>query len=197
MHSGAPNLLLPEVVLIGYRNGFFPMGDGEHGAIHWHRPNPRAIIPLNAVHISKSLQKVVRQNRFSIRINTCFHQVIHGCAARKDTWITNEIIHTYEQLHHMGYAHSVEAWLNEQLVGGLYGVSIGGAFFGESMFSIVRDASKVTFVHLTQHLNARGFSLLDTQYINEFTESLGAIEIPDSVYSALLADAVEADCAFD
>jgi leucyl/phenylalanyl-tRNA--protein transferase len=196
MRSGGPDILLPEVILLGYRNGFFPMGDPEHQRVLWHRPEDRAIIPLDGIRISRSLAQTLRRAPYRITVNTCFTEVIEACADREETWITDEIIEAYSELHERGHAHSMEAWEGSDLVGGLYGVAIGGAFFGESMFSRKRDASKVTFAHLAQRLHERDYRLLDTQYINDFTASLGAIEIPDAVYQVLLADALAVPCAF-
>lgn len=196
MLNGGPNILLPEVLLVGYRNGFFPMGEPETGRILWHRPNPRAVIPLDGIRLPRSLRQTIRKAPYSITIDRCFEDVIDACANRDDTWITDDVIDAYTGLHYMGFAHSMEAWIGSTLVGGLYGVAIGGAFFGESMFSRERDASKVTFVHLAERLNERGFRLLDTQYINDFTASLGAVEIPDAVYQSLLASALAVPCSF-
>jgi len=196
MLNPGSSTLLPDVLLLGYRNGFFPMADPDLGRILWHRPEQRGVIPLDRVKISRSLRKEIERGTFTITIDEAFSDVIQGCAAREDTWINDEIIDAYTDLHHLGHAHSVEAWHNGQLAGGLYGVSIGGAFFGESMFSIVSNASKVAFAHLVYRLNSRGYRLLDTQYVNDFTASLGAIEIPDVVYQMLLADALHAPCTF-
>lgn len=196
MPGGGLDILEPEIVLLGYRNGFFPMGDPDSGGVFWHRPDPRAIIPLDGVHFSRSLRQTLRRAPFRITVDAAFEQVITACADREDTWITPEIIDTYTELHHRGYAHSMEAWQDDVLVGGLYGVALGGAFFGESMFSHARDASKVTFAHLAYRLHERGYRLLDTQYINDFTASLGATEVPDAVYQVLLADALAVSCAF-
>ena len=190
------NLLVPDLLVIGYRNGFFPMGDPETGDINWHRPDPRAIIPLDGVRVSSSLRTTLRKGRYSVTVNTSFHDVIASCADRPDCWITPSVIDAYTELHHMGLAHSVESWHNGHLVGGLYGVALGGAFFGESMFSRMNDASKVSFVALVERLRERGFSLLDTQYINDFTASLGAIEIPDATYQHLLQSCVDDDVSF-
>lgn len=190
------NLLVPDLLVIGYRNGFFPMGDPETGDINWHRPDPRAIIPLDGVRVSSSLRTTLRKGRYSVTVNTSFHDVITACADRPDCWITPSVIDAYTELHHMGLAHSVESWYNGHLVGGLYGVALGGAFFGESMFSRMNDASKVSFVALVERLRERGFSLLDTQYINDFTASLGAIEIPDATYQHLLQSCVDDDVSF-
>ncbi len=190
------NLLVPDLLVIGYRNGFFPMGDPVSGEIHWHRPDPRAIIPLDAIHISSSLRATLRKGRYSVTFDTCFHDVIMACAERPDCWITPTVIDVYTELHHLGLAHSVESWFNGNLVGGLYGVAIGGAFFGESMFSRMNDASKVSFVALVTRLRERQFSLLDTQYINDFTASLGAVEIPDAEYLRLLQSCIDSDISF-
>ena len=196
MQSGGPNIILPEVLIVGYRNGFFPMGDSLTGRVLWHRPDPRAIIPLDAITIPRSLRQTLRKAPYTITVNECFEDVIQACADRDDTWIAEDVIDAYTELHRLGIAHSMEAWKGAELVGGLYGVAIGGAFFGESMFSRQRDASKVTFAHLAHRLTNRGFRLLDTQYINDFTASLGAVEIPDAEYQALLAAALAIPVGF-
>lgn len=192
---GSPTLL-PEVLLLAYRNGYFPMADPDLDRILWHRPDPRGVIPLDRVRISRSLRKEITSQRFNVTVDTDFSAVIRACAERDETWINDEIIDAYEHLHELGYAHSLETWHQGQLVGGLYGVALGGAFFGESMFSAMSNASKVAFAHLVARLNNHGFRLLDTQYVNDFTASLGAIEIPDVVYHMLLADALQAPCTF-
>lgn len=191
-----PNLLVPDLLIIGYRNGFFPMGDPESGEIHWHRPDPRAIIPLDDVRISSSLRSTLRKGIYTVTIDRCFSDVIAACADRPDCWITPDVIDAYTELHMLGLAHSVETWHNGNLVGGLYGVAIGGAFFGESMFSRMNDASKVSFVALVERLRERRFRLLDTQYINAFTASLGAVEIPDAEYQRLLQSCIDDDITF-
>ncbi len=196
MRASESSTLLPDVLLLAYRNGFFPMSEPDTERIMWHRPEQRAIIPLDRVRVPRSLRREIKKETFRITVDTTFDVVIHKCSDREDTWISEEIIEAYIELHGLGYAHSVEAWLDDELVGGLYGVSIGGAFFGESMFSTVSNASKVAFANLAYRLNTRGFRLLDTQYINDFTASLGAVEIPDSVYQMLLSDAIKAECAF-
>lgn len=173
------------------------MGDPETGDIQWHRPDPRAIIPLDGVRISTSLRATLRKKLYTVTFNTKFHEVITLCADRPDCWITPQVIDAYTELHHLGLAHSVETWHNGHMVGGLYGVAIGGAFFGESMFSRMNDASKVSFVALVERLRERGFSLLDTQYINAFTASLGAIEIPDAAYQRMLHACIDDDLTFD
>ena len=188
-------LITIEQLLDAYRMGFFPMAETEH-VVLWHSPDPRAIIPLEHAHIARSVRVLIRKGVFTVRRNGDFEQVIHHCAARPFTWISRDLIRLYCQLHELGYAHSVEAWQGDTLVGGLYGVAIGGAFFGESMFSRVSNASKVCFAHLVEHLRERGFTLLDTQYANPFTVSLGGIEIPRQQYLAKLTDAVAHSCVF-
>jgi leucyl/phenylalanyl-tRNA--protein transferase len=179
-----------ELLLQGYRLGVFPMAM-EDDSIAWFSPDPRAIIPLENFHVPHALKRTARKNLFEIKIDNAFGEVIRGCARRRDTWINPEIIESYGRLHELGYAHSVEAWANHKLAGGLYGVAVGGAFFGESMFHYVRDASKVALVGLVQHLRARRFALLDTQWITPHLEQFGAIEIPRSQYLKLLGHAVE------
>ncbi|MBK9247472.1 MAG: leucyl/phenylalanyl-tRNA--protein transferase [Ignavibacteria bacterium] len=182
--------LNPETLLVGYTNGFFPMGNPDSGEIDWHCPELRAIIPLDEVKISRSLRQTLKKGHFEFRFDTAFDQVIHSCSMRFDTWISDEIIKSYTELHRLGFAHSVETWCNGDLVGGLYGVAIGGAFFGESMFSRMNDASKAAFVALIERMNMNGFTLLDSQYINHFTASLGAIEVSRDQYLTLLEKAV-------
>ncbi len=179
-----------ELLLQGYRLGVFPMAM-EDDSIAWFSPDPRAIIPLENFHVPHALRRTARRNIFEIKIDNRFGEVIRGCAKRNDTWINDEIIESYEQLHELGYAHSVEAWCDEKLAGGLYGVAVGGAFFGESMFHRVRDASKVALVGLVERLRARKFTLLDTQWITPHLEQFGAIEIPRSKYLKLLARAID------
>lgn len=185
----------PEIVLSAYTQGFFPMAEND-GVIYWHSPDPRAIIPLEDVRVSRSLRKTIQKNVFEIRINCAFRQVIEACTMREETWISQDIIDVYSVLHENGFAHSVETWCDGELCGGLYGVSISGAFFGESMFSRKSDASKVAFVALTEYMNQRGMLLLDTQYINPFTESLGACEIPRDEYLLRLSTALASPVSF-
>lgn len=183
-------MLDPEVILMGYQRGFFPMGDERDGEVYWHRPELRAIIPLDAVRIPKSVRKEQVKGLMRTTINEDFSTVILRCSQRDQTWITQEIIDAYSELHTMGFAHSVETWIGDELVGGLYGVAINAAFFGESMFSRRSNASKVAFARLVNHLIEKHFALLDTQYINDFTASLGAIEIPDDEYMDRLQSAL-------
>jgi len=180
----------PELLLQGYRLGIFPMAM-EDDSIAWFSPDPRAVIPLENFHVPHALQRVMRKNLFEIKIGNCFGEVIRACAKRKDTWINREIVESYERLHELGYAHSVEAWSKKKLAGGLYGVAIGGAFFGESMFHHVTDASKVALVALVEHLRARKFALLDTHWTTPHLQQFGAIEIALDHYLKLLRRAVE------
>lgn len=191
-----PDILTPDIVLLAYQHGYFPMADEEDGTIYWHSPDPRAIVPLKTVKVSRSLRQIIKKQIFDIRIDTACARVIEACAKRSETWISEEIIHAYTALHHFGHVHSVESWHNGELVGGLYGVRIGGAFFGESMFSIVPNASKVAFVALIEHLQQRNFLLLDSQYINPHMQSLGAREISRGQFMQLLAHALRLDCNF-
>jgi leucyl/phenylalanyl-tRNA--protein transferase len=183
-----------DTLLLGYNNGFFPMGNPDSGEIDWHCPEQRVIIPFHEVRFSRSLRQTLKKGHFEFRFDTVFDHVIHSCSMRFDTWISEEIINSYNELHRLGFAHSVETWCDNELVGGLYGVAIGGAFFGESMFSRMNDASKAAFVALTERMNERGFMLLDSQYINPFTASLGAIEVSRYEYLTLLEKAVLLPC---
>lgn len=188
--------LTAELVLAAYRHGLFPMADpAENNEIGWYAPDPRAILPLGGLHISKSLARVIRQQKFYVTVDESFTEVVRHCAApasgRELTWISDEIIDVYSELHELGFAHSVECWHGGQLAGGLYGVSIGGAFFGESMFSRVTDASKVALVHLVERLNAGGFFLLDTQMTTPHLDRLGVVLIPRVDYEQRLAIALE------
>lgn len=183
-----------------YARGVFPMAEGrEDPRIFLLDPDERGILPLDDFHVSKSLRKTVRQDRFRITVNRAFPEVVEGCAqpapGRDETWINDSIKSLYFDLHDKGFAHSVEAWREGRLVGGLYGVALGGAFFGESMYSRERDASKVALVHLIGRLLRSGFVLLDTQFTTEHLESFGALTIPRLAYKQRLhkALAVKAD----
>jgi len=184
------------MVLRAYARGLFPMAESRSGPIAWYSPDPRAVIPLQGFHISRSLRRKIRKGVFDIRVDTAFGQVIRTCAEREETWISDAVIRAYTALHQRGHAHSVEAWREGRLVGGLYGISIRAAFFGESMFSLESDASKVTLAALVGHLRRRGFVLLDTQFMNEHVRQFGAIEIPRSEYLNILASAIRADVCF-
>jgi len=188
--------LTPDFLVKAYCLGFFPMAESRRGPIAWYSPDPRAIIPLSEFQPHRSLRRKVQSGAFNITMNTAFENVISACADRDPTWISDEIISAYTRLHQQGVAHSVETWHESSLVGGLYGVAIRGAFFGESMFARVSDASKVALVHLIDHLRNRGFLLLDTQMINPHVKSLGAIEISREHYLAFLEQALAADASF-
>jgi leucyl/phenylalanyl-tRNA--protein transferase len=183
-------MIPPELLLQGYRLGVFPMAM-EDDSIGWFSPDPRAIIPLQAFHIPHGLRREWRRKAFEIRIDARFGEVIRACAKRDDTWINREIIESYQKLHDLGHAHSVETWCNKKLTGGLYGVAIGGAFFGESMFHRVTNASKIALVALVEHLRTRKFALLDTQWVTPHLAQFGAIEISRKQYLRRLRGAVE------
>ena len=188
--------LPPELLLQGYAQGVFPMAH-EDGQIYWHDPHPRTIIPLDTFHISRSLRRTLRRNIFEIRYNSDFNAVIHACAtAHGSTWINEDIIEGYTLLNRLGFAHSVESWLNGELVGGLYGIAIGGLFAGESMFHRATDASKVALVYLVRTLQARDFQLLDTQFMTEHLRRFGAVEIPRWEYKQRLAHALKIEAYF-
>nr|WP_299420742.1 leucyl/phenylalanyl-tRNA--protein transferase [uncultured Emticicia sp.] len=191
--------LTPDDLFYGYINGIFPMADSD-GTIYWYSPDPRAIIPLDSYKAHKSLRPLLKKNYFEIRFDYDFEAVMRGCAIARnetdDTWISEEIINAYTGLNGIGLAHSVEAYLDNKLVGGLYGVSIGAAFFGESMFYTQPNASKVAFHYLIQTLRKQGFELLDTQFINDNVKRFGAIEIPKANYLNLLRKATEKKARF-
>ncbi|MBK7257009.1 MAG: leucyl/phenylalanyl-tRNA--protein transferase [Ignavibacteriae bacterium] len=190
-------MLTPDILLDAYRIGFFPMAESRDGPLSWYSPDPRGIIPLRPGNIPRSVRKLVRDGRFEVRFDTSFEQVMRACAEREETWISEEIIAVYTALFKVGYGHSVEAWEGGALVGGLYGVAIGGAFFGESMFSRVSGTSKVALASLIVRLEASGFSLLDSQYITPHLAQFGAIEVPRIEYLALLENALEIDVSFN
>jgi leucyl/phenylalanyl-tRNA--protein transferase len=188
--------LTPEVLEACYRAGAFPMDDG-HGRIGFYHSDPRSILELDALRVSKSLARVVRKGTYEVRVDYDFEAVIRGCAERRDTWIAAEIIRSFVRFHELGKAHSVEAYTADgELAGGLYGVALGGAFMGESMFSRGRDASKVCLVHLVERLKERGYVLLDCQIQNDHLARLGAIEIPECEYLRRLEYALTLDRSF-
>jgi len=193
--------ITPQILLKAYAAGIFPMAESaEDNALYWVEPEERGIFPLDDLRISRSLRKRIRQRRFDVRVDTAFNDVIAACAEkapdRKTTWINQRIKSLYGQLYRMGCCHSIECWRSNRLVGGLYGVRIGGAFFGESMFSREPDASKVALVHLVARLKAGGFYLLDAQFTTPHLESLGARSISRAAYHVLLEQAIEADAEF-
>jgi leucyl/phenylalanyl-tRNA--protein transferase len=189
--------LHPSRLLEAYRRGIFPWFD-EDSPILWWSPDPRAIFELGGLHISRRLARTVRSGRFTVTFDRAFGEVIRGCADRPNdgVWITADMIDAYTRLHELGHAHSVEVWHEGRLAGGLYGVAAGGLFAGESMFTHVRDASKVALVHLMEHLRQRGYQLFDVQFLNAHTASLGAIEIPRREYLARLRGAIACDVSF-
>lgn len=196
MRRGAHLVITPDLLLRAYASGLFPMADSaDDPEIYWVEPELRGVLPLDGFHIPKRLARTVRQQPYDIRINTAFDQVLAACAesvaTRPSTWINKTIAELYRSLHRMGHAHSVEAWRDGELVGGLYGVSLRRAFFGESMFSRATDASKICLVHLVDHLRKQGFVLLDTQFTTKHLERFGAIDIPRHIYAGMLEEALE------
>ncbi|MFQ5611346.1 MAG: leucyl/phenylalanyl-tRNA--protein transferase [Anaerolineae bacterium] len=191
--------LTPDLLLSAYSQGLFPMAH-EDGAIYWYDPDPRAIIPLEGFHVPRSLARAIRRGGFEIRFDSAFRRVMTACATpgpgRETTWISPVMIDAYCELHRFGFAHSVETWVEGQLAGGLYGVSLQGLFAGESMFSRVRDSSKIALVHLVERLKAGGFCLLDTQFMTEHLRQFGAIEITREEYKARLARALTVSAQF-
>jgi leucyl/phenylalanyl-tRNA--protein transferase len=188
-------ILTPEQLLAAYAQGIFPMAESaESPELFWVDPRRRGILPLDGFHVPRSLRKVLRRGPFTVRIDGDFAAVVKGCAAatgeRPSTWINGEIVQLYCELWRRGHAHSVEAWSDEELVGGLYGVALGGAFFGESMFSRATDASKVALVHLVAYLRQGGFTLLDTQFVTAHLARFGAVEIPRADYRQRLRAAL-------
>lgn len=184
-----PEDLWLENLLWGYSRGIFPMDTPE--GIGWYKPDPRGVIPLDdRFTVSRSLRSTIRKMVFEVRVDTAFESVLRGCAQREETWISEAFIRAYTALHEAGYAHSVECWRNDTLVGGLYGVALKGAFFGESMFSLERDASKVALVALVERLRAGGFTLLDTQWWTPHLAQFGAYEVSARTFSRLLKHAL-------
>jgi leucyl/phenylalanyl-tRNA---protein transferase len=187
-------------LLYGYCNGIFPMADSKEGEIFWYSPDPRAIIPIQTYKPAKSLRPMLNQNVFEVVFNKNFKEVMKNCALPRfegdETWISKEIIDSYHKLHKLGFAHSVEVYQEGLLVGGLYGVSVGSAFFGESMFHKVPNASKVAFHHLMENLKKRSYKLLDTQFINDNVRRFGAIEIPKSQFMKLLKESISTKSKF-
>lgn len=191
MHNKRFEIIDPDFLLYAYSTGYFPMADSRTGPIHWYSPDPRAVFILNEIKPHRTVRQLIRRKVFDIRFDYDFKKTILECANREDTWISDLIINSYINLHYCGYAHSVEAYQDDNLVGGLYGVALGGIFFGESMFSRVSNASKVAFYYLVEHLKNRNFILIDSQFINSHTANLGAIEIPRDTYLKILKVAVE------
>ncbi len=184
-------MLTPEMMLSGYAQGIFPMAEArDSDELHWVDPRRRGIFPLDKFHISRSLAQEIRGKNFTIRTNTAFSDVVGCCAARPETWINAALDAVYRGLHDMGHAHSLEVWQEGTLAGGVFGVTLGAAFFGESMFSARTNASKIALAYLADRLRLAGFTLFDTQFLTPHLASLGAIEIPRSAYRARLAEAL-------
>ena len=189
--------LTPDLMLQAYAAGIFPMAETrDDPELFWMDPQFRGVFELDNFHISRSLARRIRQEPFTLRTNTAFMDVIAGCAGRTQTWINGQLLELYEQLHAMGHAHSQEVWEGDVLVGGVYGLSIGGAFFGESMFSHRTDASKIALAYLIDRLRQGGFTLFDTQFITPHLASLGAVEIPRDAYHLLLEQALPLEAGF-
>jgi leucyl/phenylalanyl-tRNA--protein transferase len=193
--------LTSDLLLRAYAMGIFPMArSGSDSRLYWIDPDQRGILPLEAFHVSHSLRRTLRRAPFEIRCDTAFEEVMRGCAApqpdRAETWINDEIVRLFTELFHLGLAHSVEAWADGRLMGGLYGLGLGGAFFGESMFSRATDASKVALVHLVARLNHGGYRLLDTQFVTDHLQQFGAVEIARTDYLHRLGTALDVPAAF-
>ncbi|MCH7722434.1 MAG: leucyl/phenylalanyl-tRNA--protein transferase [Bacteroidetes bacterium] len=189
-------LLKPDNMLRLYASGAFPMADDKTGAINWYMPDVRSIIPLDNYKIPRSARKAIKKKNFEIKLDEDFTQVIMRCSDRKETWISEELIKAYKRLRKRGHVHTVETWLDGELVGGLYGVTFRGAFFGESMFSSVSEASKAALVALINHLIEKDFLLLDVQYMTEHLQMFGAIEISFDEYKKLLHNSYTRGCEF-
>ncbi|MDG1339374.1 MAG: leucyl/phenylalanyl-tRNA--protein transferase [Paracoccaceae bacterium] len=190
--------LTPELLLHAYSNGIFPMSEGrDTDEVFWVDPRKRGVFPLDGFRISRSLRRAIRTSPFRITFDTDFSSVVAGCADREETWINGPITRLYAALADAGFAHSVEVWDEQRLVGGVYGVTIGAAFFGESMFSTRTNASKIALAYLIDKLRSSGFVLFDTQFITDHLSSLGAIEIPRGTYRRYLAEAIEIESDFD
>jgi len=184
--------LTPELLLRAYAAGVFPMAESRDDPnVFWVDPRARGIIPLNKFHMSRSLRRTILSGRYTVTLNTAFADVVEGCAERPETWINHHIQRLYLELHGMKRAHSVEVWEGAELVGGIYGVAVGGAFFGESMFSRRRDTSKIALAYMVDRVRNAGFALFDTQFITDHLASLGAVEIKREAYHRKLAEALK------
>ena len=191
----------PEELLLAYRLGIFPMAESRNAKdVLWVRPHERCILPLDRFHVPRRLAETVKSDRYRVTFDTAFGDVIHGCAEtrpeRRDTWINPAIVDVFTMLHTRGLAHSVEVWFGEKLVGGLYGLSLGSAFFAESKYSRMRDASKVALVHLAARLKAGGYTLLDAQFPNPHLDQFGAIVVTEERFQGLLAEALAREANF-
>jgi len=186
-------IIEPDYLLNAYGSGYFPMAEPDTGEIYWYSPDPRAVFDLKKFHIPKSLEKKLKTNIFRFKINNDFEAVIRECSKRDETWISEDIIESYSALNKLGFAYSFETYFEDKLAGGLYGVALKGAFFGESMFHIVRDASKAALVFLMENLSQCGYTLLDTQYMTDHLKKFGAQEIPRKDYLIQLQAALEVE----
>lgn len=184
-----PPMLTADMLLGAYARGWFPMAHAD-GALYWHDPDPRAMFPLATLRPGRTSRRVLQRSPFRTTRDQAFSEVMRGCADRTETWITEEMISAYTGLHARGHAHSVEVWREGSLVGGIYGVHLGAAFFGESMFGRETNASRVAFLVLLAHLQERGFQLFDSQYLNDHTALLGAVEVPRARFRQQLAQAL-------
>lgn len=196
------------MLLSAYCQGMFPMADSRSGEVQWYSPDPRAIQPfvegdpLGSFHLRRSLAKQVRKHSFEITMDRCFAQVIHQCATvprpgNEGTWISPSLEALYYELHQSGFAHSIEAWHEGELAGGIYGVTVGGALFGESMFSLMPYASQVCYAWLIDHLRERGYTLFDVQFVNTHTEQFGVVEVTREQYLKMLGEAIESEVTWD
>ncbi len=190
-------MLTPELMLSGYAEGIFPMAESrEAETLHWVDPRKRGIFLLSKFHISRSLRRRITAKNYQIRTNSAFSQVVAACAERDETWINGPLRQIYDALHRIGHSHSLEVWEDDMLIGGVFGLTLGAAFFGESMFSRRTDASKIALAYLVHRLNTAGFRLFDTQFLTPHLASLGAVEIPRADYRERLADALRHDADF-
>ncbi|MFN3650511.1 MAG: leucyl/phenylalanyl-tRNA--protein transferase [Armatimonadota bacterium] len=186
-------IIPPQLLVEAYSRGYFPMADSETGKLGWYTADPRATLPLDPFHVPRRLQRAIKSAPFTCTRDTCFERVMRACADREDTWINEALVQSYTRLHELGFAHSVETWENGELVGGLYGVALGGAFFGESMFNRVSDASKAALVHLAGHLQERGFRLLEIQMVTPLTAQFRPKLVSRREYLPLLSEAIAAE----
>ena len=184
-----------DLVLSAYSQGIFPMGHDD-GTIRWYSPDPRCVFDFDKFHVPRRLMRTYKSGKFEMKVNSAWREVLKACADRDSTWITDDIFRVYTEMHEAGFAHSVEAYYEGKLAGGLYGVSIGGAFMGESMFHNVTDASKISLIYLVERLKSRGFVLLDSQYMTDHLSTLGAVLIPRQEYLRRLDRALYLDCRF-
>ncbi|MEN9810282.1 MAG: hypothetical protein RLZZ488_1849 [Pseudomonadota bacterium] len=189
--------LSAEILILAYAQGCFPMPAAENSQIiHWYRPDPRAIIPIDMIHVSQSMKRELRRRDISIRIDGAFEDVMRACAERPDTWISDEFVRAYGELHRLGFAHSLEVLREGKMVGGIYGVTLGSAFFAESMFHHEKNMSKLALIRLAEHLLRQGYTLLECQFLTDHLRSLGAVEIDASKYMDMLNDALKDAVSF-